>query len=438
LVISSQPAAATNAQTPRLTLSSWLKSIPFILLHVACFAVFLPWVEATGTALALCAGFYFLRMFAITGAYHRYFSHRAYKTSRLFQFVLAWLGCSAMQKGPLWWAGHHRHHHLHSDQEEDLHSPIKDSLWWSHVGWIISDNYLHTEWKTIHDFAKYPELRWLDRNHWVPGLALAAICYLVGGLSGLVWGFFVSTILVYHASFCINSLCHLIGRVRYKTTDHSKNSLVLALITLGEGWHNNHHYYQSSANQGFFWWEIDITYYTLKVLSWCGLIWDLRKVPEHKLRAVEEQPSVLVEPKVEIVPVRPEIAPALPPPIYTPVVVKARQALSAAGHTASDALTHAASSARHAAQAASQALSHAAEAASQAAAAARQAAGNAATSATHALAHAAESAAHAAKQATQALSHAAETASKAAASASAAAMVAAPIAIATAEAVSRS
>src|SRR5262245_25293200 len=200
---------------------TWVKAIPFFLMHLACLLVFLPQVEATAIAISLCVGFYFIRMFGITAAYHRYFSHRAYKTSRPFQFVLAWIGCSALQKGPLWWASHHRHHHLHSDQEEDIHSPHVDSLWWSHVGWVISDQYEETDWKAIHDFAKYPDLRWLDRNHWVPGLALAVLCYLIGGLSGLVWGFFVSTVITYHATFCINSFCHIIGRIRYKTTDQS-------------------------------------------------------------------------------------------------------------------------------------------------------------------------------------------------------------------------
>lgn len=264
---------------------NWVRNFPFLLLHVGCLAVFLPFIHATPTALTLCVVFYLVRMFGITGVYHRYFSHRAYKTSRWFQFVLAWLGCAAMQKGPLWWAGHHRHHHRHSDQDEDIHSPIKRSLWWSHVGWVISPEHAWTDWDGIHDFAKYPELRWLDRWHWLPGLSVMLICYLIDGLNGLVWGFLVSTVLCYHATFCINSLCHLWGSVRYKTTDESKNSLMLALITLGEGWHNNHHYYQSSANQGFFWWEIDISYCVLILLSKVGLVWDLRGVPQRKRMA---------------------------------------------------------------------------------------------------------------------------------------------------------
>ena len=357
----------------------WMKNIPFILMHVACLLVFLPEIHATPTAIALCVGLYVLRMFGITAGYHRYFSHRAYKTSRFFQFVMAWLGCSAMQKGPLWWSSHHRHHHLHSDHEEDVHSPHVDSLWWSHIGWVLSSDYVHTDWKAIRDFSKYPELRWLDRNHWVPGLALAVLCYLLAGWSGVVWGFFVSTVITYHATFCINSFCHIIGNVRYKTTDKSKNSALMALITLGEGWHNNHHNYQSSANQGFYWWEFDVSYYMLRTLSFFGLVWDLRAVPMEKLHP---KPEALVAPVT---------ASALgTEPAITPVMVSLQTA----------------------AQSVLSSLTHAAEVASQAAASARQLA----TNAGHSLSAVAESASTQAKHAQQALAHAAEVAAHSAAS----------------------
>lgn len=262
---------------------TWIKNLPFIGMHLAVFLVFLPNVHATTTAIALCIANFFIRMFGITAGYHRYFAHRAFKTSRWFQFVMGWLGGMAMQKGPLWWAGHHRHHHQHSDQEEDVHSPHTHSVWQSHVGWILSKEHEFTDWKSMHDFSRFPEIRWLDRWNWVPGICLAVLCFLIGGISGLVWGFFVSTVITYHATFCINSFTHIIGRVRYKTTDKSKNSLIMALITMGEGWHNNHHHYASSANMGFFWWEIDLSYCVLKVLAWCGLVWDLRGVPAEKL-----------------------------------------------------------------------------------------------------------------------------------------------------------
>jgi stearoyl-CoA desaturase (delta-9 desaturase) len=249
--------------------------VPFVALHLACLAVLFTGV--TVGAAVLCGVTYFIRMFGITGGYHRYFAHRAYKTSRVGQFLLAFLGCSALQKGPLWWASHHREHHRHSDTPDDPHSPIMTSFWWAHLGWIMSDDHTDTPWEAIQDWSRYPELRWLDRHYWVPGVVLAVACFLIGGWVGLVWGFLVSTVLLYHGTFFINSLSHLIGSRRYATPDESRNNLVLALITLGEGWHNNHHHYQSSANQGFFWWEIDISYYIIRLLSFVGLVWDVRK-----------------------------------------------------------------------------------------------------------------------------------------------------------------
>jgi stearoyl-CoA desaturase (delta-9 desaturase) len=247
--------------------------------------VFFTGVDAT--ALLLCGGTYLLRMFGVTAGYHRYFAHRTYKTSRLGQFVLAWLGCSCLQRGPLWWTSRHRDHHRHSDTPADPHSPHETTFWWSHVGWILSTEHQDTAWDQIREWSVYPELRWLDRNHWVPGLVLAVLCWLIGGWTGLVWGFLVSTILVYHAVFTINSLSHLFGSRRYATCDESRNNLFLALITLGEGWHNNHHHYQSSANQGFFWWEIDISFSILRLLKCLGLVWDLRmpdtRALEHRL-----------------------------------------------------------------------------------------------------------------------------------------------------------
>jgi stearoyl-CoA desaturase (Delta-9 desaturase) len=271
------------AGTPSLahTVVLWVKNVAFLSIHLACLAVLLT--GADSLALGLCAACYLVRMFGITGGYHRYFSHRAYKTSRTFQFVLAWLGCSALQKGPLWWTAHHRHHHRHADSDQDVHSPHRPNLWWSHIGWVISGDHDSRAGCSVHDLERYPELRWLDRYHWVPGIVLALSCFLVGGWSGLVWGFFVSTVLLYHATFTVNSLCHRFGRQRYATGDDSRNNVMVAVLTLGEGWHNNHHHYQSSANQGFFWWEIDITYYVLQLLGLVGLIWDIRKPPQKKL-----------------------------------------------------------------------------------------------------------------------------------------------------------
>jgi stearoyl-CoA desaturase (delta-9 desaturase) len=258
-----------------------LKSANFIGLHLACLAVLFVGVNAT--ALVLCGVLYLVRMFGITAGFHRYFAHRSYQTSRVGQFVLAWLGCCALQKGPLWWASHHRRHHRYSDTPDDPHSPLVTSFWWSHVGWILSDEHVATPIDEIPDFARYPELRLLERFHWVPGVLLAVLCYVIGGWSGFVWGFLVSTVLCYHATFFINSLNHLVGSRRYATDDDSRNNFVLALLTLGEGWHNNHHHYQSSANQGFMWWEIDISYYVIRLLSFVGLVWNVRRPGEKAL-----------------------------------------------------------------------------------------------------------------------------------------------------------
>jgi stearoyl-CoA desaturase (delta-9 desaturase) len=218
-------------------------------------------------------------MFAITAGYHRYFSHRAYRTSRAFQLALAVLGASAAQKGPLWWAAHHRDHHRHSDRPEDVHSPVQRGFWWSHVGWILARRYDATKVERIKDFARYPELRFVDRWCHLFPVALGTGLFLAGGLPALLWGFFVSTVVLWHATFSINSLAHVLGGRRYETGDGSRNSLALALLTFGEGWHNNHHFWPSTASQGFFWWEVDLSYAALRVLAALRIVRDLRSPP---------------------------------------------------------------------------------------------------------------------------------------------------------------
>src|SRR5215218_1269771 len=251
--------------------------IPFLLVHLTCFAAI--WTGVTWEAVTLCVTLYWLRIFAIGAGYHRYFSHRAYSTGRVFQFILALLAQSTAQKSVLWWAAKHRHHHLHSDTDKDVHSPRHKGFIYSHVGWIFVRSHDTTDLVKVADFARYPELMWLHRFELVPAVVLAILCFLLAGWSGLVVGFFWSTALVYHATFCINSLAHVQGRKRYVTGDDSRNNWLLAFFTMGEGWHNNHHAYQSSARQGFRWWEIDLTFYILKALSWTGLIWSLKTPP---------------------------------------------------------------------------------------------------------------------------------------------------------------
>jgi stearoyl-CoA desaturase (Delta-9 desaturase) len=268
-------------------------AVPFVLVHLACFAAF--WTGVTWQALAICIGLYWLRIFAIGAGYHRYFSHRAFSTGRVFQFILAAVAQSTTQKSVLWWAANHRHHHLYSDTEHDVHSPRHTGFLYSHLGWIFSSRHDKTDFTKIADFARYPELMWLHRLEQAPSIALAILCWLVGGWPGLVVGFFWSTVLVYHGTFCINSLAHVHGRQRYVTGDDSRNNWFLAFFTMGEGWHNNHHAYQSSVRQGFRWWEADATFYLLTALSWLGIVHGLKTPPGAILRNEQRLGSRVID-----------------------------------------------------------------------------------------------------------------------------------------------
>jgi stearoyl-CoA desaturase (Delta-9 desaturase) len=267
------PTALTRADDEKI---NWVTSLPFLLFHVVPFAAI--WTGITTRALVMCGVLYAVRMFAITGGYHRYFSHKSYRTSRAMQFVLGLVGTSCLQQGPLWWAAHHRAHHRHSDTEVDIHSPQK-GFWWSHVGWFLSDKYNDTDLDAVKDLASFPELLFLDKHKYFAGVGLGIGSFLVGGWSGLVIGFFGSTILLWHGTFTINSLSHTFGTRRFATTDTSRNNPLLAVITFGEGWHNNHHHYQASARQGIYWWELDISWMILRVLSALHLVRDLRTTP---------------------------------------------------------------------------------------------------------------------------------------------------------------
>ena len=281
-------AVAASGQFERRV--EWLRTLPFIGMHLMCAGVI--WVGVSSTALLVAAALYVLRLVAITGFYHRYFSHRTFRTSRALQFVFAVLGTMAVQRGPLWWAAHHRHHHAHADEADDSHSPAQHGFWWSHVGWFMNRSNFRTRSEMIRDLMRYPELRFLDRFDIVPPIALAALLFFGGnalaqaypqldtsGAQLLIWGFFISTVLLHHVTFTVNSLAHRFGRRRYATSDDSRNNWWIALLTFGEGWHNNHHHFPGSVRQGFYWWEIDLTYYLLRAMAACGLIWDLKTVP---------------------------------------------------------------------------------------------------------------------------------------------------------------
>jgi stearoyl-CoA desaturase (Delta-9 desaturase) len=300
-----QDLAAIRAKPDKI---EWVRVLPFVFLHAGCLGVLLAGWSWFAVAAAIVL--YLVRMFAITGFYHRYFSHKTFSTSRPAQFLFALLGASAAQRGPLWWSYQHRHHHKHSDEAEDAHSPHQHGFWWSHIGWITSARNFPTDYSQVRDLAKFPELVFLNRfDSLVPFLfavALFALGYFLGeffpalGVTAwqlLVWGFFISTTVLFHATSSINSLAHLLGKRRYATEDNSRNSFLLAMITLGEGWHNNHHRHMSTVRQGFYWWEIDISYYCLKILSWTGIIWNLKPVPlaayenNHPLRLRKNLPA---------------------------------------------------------------------------------------------------------------------------------------------------
>jgi fatty-acid desaturase len=270
-------AAAAESPRRRVRLSS---AVGFGIIHLA--ALVGVWrLGFSWSGVALCVGSYYLRMFAITAGFHRYFSHRAYRLARVPQFLLAFLGQTAAQKGVLWWASNHRHHHKYSDRPEDIHSPIQGGFWWSHIGWILSPDYTKTDLSRVPDLAKFPELRWLDRREYLPTALFAVGLFLAFGWTGLVYGYFLSTVLLWHGTFCINSVMHLIGRRAYATTDDSRNSFVFALLTMGEGWHNNHHWAPGSAAQGFRWWQIDPSFYVLWALERVGLVRGLHHRPPH-------------------------------------------------------------------------------------------------------------------------------------------------------------
>jgi stearoyl-CoA desaturase (delta-9 desaturase) len=268
-------------------------TIPFLLVHLACFAVL--WTGITWRAAALGVLLYGLRIFAIGAGYHRYFSHRAYATSRVFQFLLACLAQSSAQRGILWWAAHHRRHHRYSDTPEDVHSPVQRGFFYAHLGWIFVPRNDATDYSGVRDLAKFPELIWLDRHPFLPAVVLGFSSWLLAGWSGLVVGFCCSTVVLWHATFCINSLAHVMGRRRYVTGDHSRNNWLLALMTMGEGWHNNHHAYQASARQGFRWWEIDPTYYILRLLAGLGVVWDLHHPPQAVIKGEQRLGRLVID-----------------------------------------------------------------------------------------------------------------------------------------------
>ena len=269
----------------------WLRVIPFILLHLACLAVFFVGVSATAVLFAIFI--YGLRIFSIGAFYHRYFSHKSYQTNRFWQFIFAILGASAVQRGPIWWAAHHRQHHLTSDQPDDVHSPIQHGFFMSHMGWFLTKGNFSYDKRRVKDWLKYPEIIFLDRFDILIPIILAILIFFIGhllylhapqlhtsGMQLLIWGFFISTVVSFHVTVAINSFGHKFGQSPYQTEDSSRNNWVLAIFTFGEGWHNNHHRYPVSAQQGFLWWQFDLTFYLLVLMEKIGIIKGLKRAPK--------------------------------------------------------------------------------------------------------------------------------------------------------------
>ena len=294
--MTSEAAPVIRRDVPKAEASSRrsvvTRNLPFATVHALALTAI--WTGVSWPAVVVCLGLYWMRVFFITGFYHRYFSHRSYRTSRVFQSVIAFLGTTAMQKGPLWWAGHHRFHHRHSDGEEDVHSPLHGGFWWAHVGWLIQVSRDDTRWDEVKDLARFPELRFFESQYRLGMLAFAGGVVGLGfwlersfpqtgvtWLQVLVWGFVISTLMLWHTTYLINSGAHMWGNRRFATNDTSRNNFWLALVTMGEGWHNNHHRYPGAERNGFYWYEVDVTHWLLTMLSWLGLVWDLRRPPRH-------------------------------------------------------------------------------------------------------------------------------------------------------------
>jgi stearoyl-CoA desaturase (delta-9 desaturase) len=259
------------------------KKLSFVVFWVVQFSAFLIFVVPfSGGLIALWAVSHFLRAIGLTLAFHRYFAHRSFQMNRAARFVWTFIGTAAMQKGPLWWAGHHVNHHRYADRDGDPHSPMVSGVYYAHIGWFLNDakhDRLEASNPVIRDFSKAPEIVWLNNFFFVPPLLLAIGMYLFGGMTWLVWGFCLPTMTLAHATFAINTVNHMFGSRRFDTIDESRNNPLTAVFAVGEGWHNNHHRYQRAARNGFYWWEFDPTWYVIRLMQSVGIAWDVKAVP---------------------------------------------------------------------------------------------------------------------------------------------------------------
>ena len=248
----------------------WPEFLGIAGLHLVC--VFAPWTfswSALGVALFL---YWAVCGLGISMGYHRLLTHRGFETSGAFRYVLATLGTMNFQGGPVGWVGTHRIHHRDSDTENDPHSPRHGFLW-AHLLWCLAHDPLGRRRKAAAlDLGRERGMVWLDKWFWVPQAVLAAVLYLLGGWSWVVWGVGVRTVFTYHATWLVNSASHTWGYRNFETKDDSRNNWWVALISWGEGWHNNHHAHQRSARHGMRWFEIDATYWSLRLLAWLRVV----------------------------------------------------------------------------------------------------------------------------------------------------------------------
>ncbi len=258
---------------------------PLISVHLALLAI--PYIEFSWWYLLWIFVLTRIIGLGVTVGLHRYITHRSFKTTRWFQFLLACAGCTALQKGPLWWAIHHRLHHRYSDTPQDPHSPVVDGFIHGHVGWLFTRDMINPDQKIVHDFLKYPELVWLDRLWMIPGLLMAVTCYALGGWGALVYGYCLSVVIIFQVTFAINSIGHMFGPQRFDTGEGSRNNPVLGVLAMGDGWHNNHHRAPSSARHGFTWYEVDLSYLFIRFLKAVGLAWDIKLPPPDLLKGIK-------------------------------------------------------------------------------------------------------------------------------------------------------
>jgi stearoyl-CoA desaturase (delta-9 desaturase) len=256
---------------------------------ILAFAVPFRWAY-----LALWAVSHFSRAIGLTLAFHRYFAHRAFQMHRVARFLWTLVGTAAMQKGPLWWAGHHVNHHRYADRDGDPHSPAVSGFYYAHIGWFLNDakhDHLAPSNPVLRDFGSVPEIAWLERFYAVPPLVLAIALFAIGGAPWVVWGFCVPTVTLAHSTFAINTINHMFGSRRFHTRDESRNNALTAFFAAGEGWHNNHHRYQRAARNGFYWWEFDATWYVIRAMAAVRLAWNVQPVPERvyaEARAIKQ------------------------------------------------------------------------------------------------------------------------------------------------------